>query len=36
VDAAALRRRVAAARGRFTVEGRIGGIVALYQEVAGR
>jgi glycosyltransferase involved in cell wall biosynthesis len=36
VDGAALRRRVAAARGRFTVEGRIGGIVALYQEVAGR
>jgi glycosyltransferase involved in cell wall biosynthesis len=35
VDARALRRGVAAARHRFTVEGRIGMIVELYEEVAG-
>jgi len=33
LDLPALRRRVAAARDRFTVEGRIGQIVQLYEEV---
>ena len=33
LDAAGLRRRVAAARGRFTVEGNMGQIVELYDEL---
>ena len=34
-DVGALRSRVAAARGRVTVEGQIGRIAALYRDVAG-
>ena len=33
LDPGALRRRVAAVRGRFTVEGSIGPIVELYDEL---